>query len=71
MRPISVDITDAETKGFGTLQPSAGRWSLKNSTVMMYYRKPGELSHSWAGQLVEEGGSDFSGGSCSCCLCSH
>lgn len=42
MRPMG---TEAEAASGGSVQPSAGRWSLKQSTVMLYYRKPGELSH--------------------------
>ncbi len=58
MRPMSV--TNAKSR-FGELHPGTGRWSLKQSTVLLYYRKPGELAHSWAGCLVEHRSDGVSG----------
>ena len=35
------------------VQLSEGRWSVRGSSVLLYHRKMGELSHSWAGNVVE------------------
>ena len=33
---------------------SAGRWSVKGQSILLYHRRMGELSHSWTGQVLEE-----------------
>eukprot|EP00802_Teleaulax_amphioxeia_P011978 Tamp_12016.p1 GENE.Tamp_12016~~Tamp_12016.p1 ORF type:complete len:426 (+),score=75.11 Tamp_12016:241-1518(+) len=33
---------------------SKGRWSVKQSSVLLYHRRVGELSHSWSGQVLEQ-----------------
>lgn len=53
MRPVSVKKPDEEPSDQQHLL-SAGRWSVKQSSVTLYHRKMGEPSHSWMGQLREE-----------------
>jgi hypothetical protein len=50
MRPVQVNKSDVEG---GRPIISAGRWSIRQSSVVMYHRRMGELSHSWVGRLRE------------------
>ena len=55
MRPVQVQGHD-ELDEAARPPPhllSAGRWSVKQSSVLLYHRRMGEPSHSWMGRLQE------------------